>query len=183
MQEGPNQDFHNSLHLHSWEVVELAATPLFSPGHEVGFYKWQKPTHRLISSAVLKLHIKGQSYFPDSGSTGLQPKCISMHKILREILKSNQHLLQSSFSADKGIWDVLFFVPTPLLIHKDTLTRRWHHDFCGCILKDRTVLFLGWSLPLYPSSWDSGHSSRLQASPGALIFVRHYGSPAPGFSC
>lgn len=156
--QGPKQDFHESprlLHLHSWEAVKLAATPLFSSGHGVGFYQWKKPTYRLLSSAFLKLRTKGQSYFPDSDVTGLQPKCIHMHrpdlhKILRQILKTTQHWLQSSFSADKGIWDVLFFAPTPLLIHKDTLTRRWHHRSCGRILKGRTVLFLGWSLsPLH----------------------------------
>lgn len=191
MQEGPKQDFHEtprSLHLHSWEVVELAATPLFSPGHRVGFCQWQEPTHRLISSAFLKLRAKGQSYFADSDCRGLQPMCIPMqkqdlHKMLRGILKSTQHWLQSSFSTVKGIWDVLFFAPTPLLIHKDTLTRRWHRDFCGYILKDRTILFLGWSPSPYPSSWHSGHFSRLQASLGAPISVRHYEPSAPGSSC
>lgn len=121
----------------------------------LAFISEKKPTYRLISSAFLKLRTKGQSYFPDSDVTGLQPECIHMHKpdlhkILRQILKTTQHWLQSSFSADKGIWDVLFFAPTPLLIHKDTLTRRWHHRSCGRILKGRTVLFLGWSLsPLH----------------------------------
>lgn len=184
MQEGPKQDFHESprpLHLHSWEAAELAATPLFSSGHGAGFHQWQKATRRLISSAFLKLHIKGQSYFPDSDCTGLQPKCVPAHKTVTEILKSTQHCFQSSFSADTGIWDVVFFAPTTLLIHKDT-ARRWHHD-CGGILTDRTLLFLGWSLPLYPSSWYSGHFSRLQASLGAPVSVRHYEPPAPGSSC
>ena len=191
IQEGPKQEFHESrrpLHLHSWEAVELAATPLFTPGNGVGFFQWQKPAHGLISSAFLKMHTKGQSYFPESECTGLQPKCVPMHrqdlhKILRGILKSSQHWLWSSFSADKGIWDGLFFVPTLLLIHKDILTRRCHRDFCVRILQDRTVLFVGWSLSLYPSSWNSGHFSELQASLGAPISAGHYEPSAPASSC
>lgn len=101
---------------------------------------------------------------------------------VQTVLNSTQHWLQwrqqSSFSADKGIWDVLFFASL-LLSHKDIRTRRWHSDFYGYIIKHSTIVFLGWSLSLYPSSWDSPHRGRLQAS----ISVRHYEPSAFGSFC
>lgn len=131
--------------------------------------------YRLISSAFFNLHSRDQGYLSSPDCSPSAHPCtdgICTRYCADEVLSSTQHWLQSSFSADKGIWDVLLFASPLLLTYEDILTRRWHYDFYRFSLMHNPVLYFfpGWSLSPHPSSWDSPHCGRLQAS----ISLRHY---------